>query len=314
MDLLQRTSNPHSPSDPTPERTLELEKLREDYARDGYLVLPRMIGPDELAALQEDTALLIEEGRSRRGDDDYFFDTTLDGTPRLHRVQYIFPKSPKHRSLLTLLAHPRILEIAETLLGPDFLCAGEALVFKEPGFGLEVPVHADCFPADPNLGDDHRFFNVDVYLDPSTPENGCLYAAPGSHAIGDPWPEIWKHGFEYPGLTPIPVEAGDVIVHDCRLVHGSPTSRANRLRRTVYLEFHRREHVLRDGMPPGVKQPASWADNRARILMRAIDERKKQPWAKGEESVPYRAPEGLAWPDGDDGIDYRPRLGVNQYY
>ncbi len=277
------------------------------YRRDGLVRLTGVLDPRELAALDQNTAALIADGPAHRTDPDYFFARDQSGEV-FHRIQYIFPKGP---ALLTAMANPRLLALCCALLGDDLVCAGEALVFKLPGNGREVPVHTDCDQGDPALHPSHQFFNLDLYLDRADVDNGCLLAAPGSQRSGETLASIAAQGYAYPGLIPVPAEPGDVLVHDCRLVHGSHRSTANRLRRTLYYEFHARTDLERDGYPPGKPVPAGWIANRQRILHRAIAERALTPWGIGE--APFVSRAATAAPSPGQPVDLRPRLGYSQY-
>jgi ectoine hydroxylase-related dioxygenase (phytanoyl-CoA dioxygenase family) len=276
----------------------------------GAVVIEGAIAAAELAALRADTAELIADGGNHRGDDDYFFDRDADGVERFHRIQYIFPKG-RRRSLLTAAAHPRLCALVAGLLGDDFVVSGEALVFKAAGDGRAVPVHTDGDPHRPGLGPDHLHFNVDIYLDDSDAGNGCLLAAPGSHLRRERREALAQAGFAYPGLVPVPVRAGDVIVHDCMVVHGSRATAAMAGRRTLYYEFRRRDHMLRDGLWDGIPSEA-WVDNRQRILHRAIAERAASSWAAGETPFAYRphAPP----PGPGDLVDLRPRRAAGRWH
>jgi hypothetical protein len=279
------------------------------FRQDGYVVIAQMLSAVELAALQLDSAEVMDDGADRHGEADWFFSPGPDGD-RLHRVQYVFPKGSR-RSLLCAAAHPLLLALVRELLGDDFLCAGEALVFKAAGAGREVPVHTDCDAGSPALARDHLFFNADVYLDDSEVGNGCLLAAPGSHRSGESAADIAAQGFAYPGLIPVPVRAGDVIFHDARVVHGSRSTSQGRLRRTLYYEFHNRLAIERDGYPPGSALPQGWSANRQRILHHAIARRAQMPWGAGEAAFVYR-PATLPAQRGEL-IDLRPRLGHGNY-
>ncbi len=273
------------------------------FHRDGCVVLEQAIIPAELAALRAQTAELIERAPiDHREDIDYFF----TGAGALHRIQYIFSKGP---ALLSLLAHPEILALVRALLGEECFCSGEALVLKAPGDGAEVPIHRDCAPDAPALPLAHVAFNVDVYIDDATPENGCLEVVPGSHAVDIPGAEIGAHGFDWPNLVPVPVRAGDVIIHHLRVLHGSRRSRHPSLRRTLYYEFHRRADVRADGLRSNVKVGSAWIDNRLRILDHAVRRRRATPWGAAERRSDHRLPADVAPAD----IDFRPRLGLNKY-
>ena len=54
---------------------------------------------------------------------------------------------------------------------------------------------------------------------------------------------VETHGSTLPGSIPAPVDAGDVVVHNRNLVHGSFTNHSSDLRITVYFSYHRRQTV-----------------------------------------------------------------------
>jgi phytanoyl-CoA hydroxylase len=285
------------------------------FRRDGCVHLHQLLSPEEVAALQADTGHIVAGGwEGHENPTDYFHAVLPDtGEDVFYRVQYVFPKAPGH-SMTALLGHPYILELVRHLLGDDFLCAAEALVFKMPGNGREVSVHADCDPADPRLSP--LIFNVDFYLDDSTPENGCLHVLPGSHAWGLSAREIAQRGWEFEGWVPVPAKAGDVLLHDTRLVHGSHRSRGGPLRRTLYYEFQSLREVLKQNGPrPEHPVNDGWIRDRFRLLMRAIDDRRAAPYAAGEMPYPYRVPSGydVPWPAPNEPVNLRPALGYNAY-
>ena len=232
-------------------------------------------------------------------------------------MQYIFNKAPKN-SLLILLAQPFVLSVVQRLLGENFVCAAEALVFKKEGNGREVSVHADCDPADPRLSP--LVFNVDYYLDDSTEDNGCLWAAPGTHKLNLPYKDIAAQGFAFPGLVPVPAKAGDVLLHNVRTVHGSHASQGKALRRTIYYEFQDMDAMLKqDGPRPNYPMNAVFIRDRFRLLLAAIDARSKAPYAQNEIPFAYRVPErfaaqyGVTPPTPDHPANLRPALGYNAY-
>ena len=302
---------------------MNIDEIVASFDRDGYVQLPQAIGLEELAALQEDSAHIIEEGyEGKEPESDYFFDALPDtGEVVFHRVQYVFPKA-RNNSFIKLLAHPLVLQVVQRLLGDDFICEAEAFVFKVPGNGKEVPVHCDGDPSQPDVME--MVFNVDYYLDDATPENGCLLAAPGSHKLNLSGEEVRAQGFDYPGLIELPVKAGDVLFHNVKLVHGSRRNSANSLRRTLYYAFHSLSAAAGQGEPrsegsylrPGQTVPQSWIDDRLRLMMHAIDLRKESSYGRDEVPFPYQAPAGydVAWPSADETMNYRPALGYSKYY
>lgn len=299
----------------TQQKSMTIEEIAEAFHRDGYVLLPQLLSSAEVKALQDDTDVIVHSGyEGKEPQSDYFHDVLPDtGEDVFHRVQYVFPKAPNN-SLLTLLGQPFILELVHHLLGDDFVCAAEALVFKMPGNGREVPVHADCDPSDSRLSP--LIFNVDYYLDDATLENGCLYVAPGSHKLSLSSKEISTRGFGFPGLQPLYARAGDVLLHDTRLVHSSHRSRGTALRRTLYYEFQSLGEILKQGGPrPGYAVTNEWVQDRLRLLMRAIEVRRASSYAQEETPYPYQVPTGyrVTWPQADEAVNLRPALGYNKY-
>lgn len=295
--------------------SMTLDDIAAAFDRDGFVHLKGVLSAGEIEALRADSGAIIDGGwEGHPNPTDYMHNVLPDtGEDVFHRVQYIFPKAPRG-SFVTLLGHPFILQIVQRLLGEDALCAAEALVFKMAGNGREVLIHADCEAADPRLSP--LIFNVDYYLDDSTLENGCLYVAPGTHKLNLPHSEIADKGFDFPGLIPVPVQAGDVLLHNIRLVHGSPRSRGGALRRTIYFEWQSLAALLeQDGPRPGFSPTPDFVTDRIRLLMRAIDQRRQAPYAQDETPFDYQPPAGheIARPAPSEPINLRPSLGYNAY-
>ena len=296
-----------------------IAELAAAFDRDGYVMMPGIISPEELTILQADTGEIVHDGwQGKEPQSDYFHDVLADtGEDAFHRVQYVFPKA-KRDSLLILLGHPFILELTRYILGDDFVCAAEALVFKMAGNGREVPVHADCDPADPLLSP--VIFNVDYYLDDSSEENGCVYVAPGTHKLNLAPRDISAGGFDFPGLIPVPAIAGDVLLHNVRLVHGSRRSQGGAMRRTLYYEMQSMAEMLQQGGPrPGFPMTDAFIRDRFRLILGAIKARQSVPYAQNETPFAYRIPPEYAQkyaierPASPDEINRRPALGYNKY-
>jgi hypothetical protein len=294
----------------------ELENITTSFNRDGFVHLPGVISAQELEVLRADSLQIIEGGWDKAEDSsDYFHDVLPDsGENVFHRVQYVFPKAQRG-SFITLLGQPFILQIVQHLLGDDFLCAAEALVFKMAGNGREVTIHADCDPYDERLSP--LIFNVDYYLDDSSLENGCLWVAPGTHKMVHQLPknEVFR-GLNFKGMIPLPVKAGDVLLHNVRLIHGSPRSNGGALRRTLYYEFQSIAAMQKQNGPrPAHPLRNNFIEDRIRLLMRAVDQRKSAPFAEDETPFDYKPPAGydMAWPSPDEAINLRPALGYNKY-
>jgi hypothetical protein len=164
------------------------------------------------------------------------------------RIEYPVDKS---QACVDLMGHPFILRSMEQLLGTkDFIPTWDSLVFKMEGEGVPIRWHRDASAE--SVGFDTPAIDVGYYLDSASVELGnCLWVVPGSHK----WPDylagqmglhLTKDGFNRNGAVPVPVEPGDVILHNILVLHGSSSS-TSPLRRTVYFEYRSIPHELKFG-------------------------------------------------------------------
>ncbi|MBI3287634.1 MAG: phytanoyl-CoA dioxygenase family protein, partial [Chloroflexi bacterium] len=262
----------------------------KSFDDNGYLILRDVLHLEELRALQEDTSALIRRGLEQRTeltererhDFRYEVDDVL-GREMFYRVNYLYDKPG--RSFLPLLAHPFILDLARRMVSEDFVPTWESMVFKVPGAGREIKWHCDVESM--VVTTPHRIFNVDIYLDESDLENGCLLVIPQSHK-----PEGWetlkpagiraKYGYDLERGAPINMQAalmkpGDILLHSIYIVHGSPSTTSQRLRRVIYYEFRSASVILES--PPKGGWDEAWIRKRLRLLHEAIRQRALAPYA-----------------------------------
>ncbi len=152
------------------------------------------------------------------------------------------------RFLYDICTKDIILDYVEDLLGPDFFLWGSNFFIKEPHTASMVGWHQDAYywPLDP-----HESLTVWLAFDDSTVENGAMEVIPGSHKAG-----LLKHirtggtgsvltlecergQFREDTRRPVVLRAGEVSIHDDKLVHGSPANRSDRRRAGLTIRFSR---------------------------------------------------------------------------
>lgn len=77
------------------------------------------------------------------------------------------------------------------------------------------------------------------------------------------------HGWDIPGVVEQPARAGDILVQDMMILHGSQPKRSPGVRRTIYVELRPVAGILESG-----KQSESWAELRRRwmgLVLRRAD-------------------------------------------
>ncbi|HXH51230.1 MAG TPA: phytanoyl-CoA dioxygenase family protein [Terriglobia bacterium] len=191
----------------------------EAYHRDGYFFPVPIFSPGEAARY----CRCLEEHEARVGH-------PLQGNFR-HKAHLLFTWVDE------IVHHPKILDAAEDVLGPDLLCWATNFFIKEansPGF---VSWHQDAFYWGLSKDD---VMTAWVALSPANMESGCMKFIPGSHLQ-----DHLKHidTFHKDNLLSrgqeiaVEVDAskavccilnpGEMSLHHVKLVHGSEPNRSN---------------------------------------------------------------------------------------
>ena len=222
------------------------------YRRHGYVVVRGLVSGTEIALLRDAVRQLLDEAPAgpdqpidREGNpvpypNDYSFLRPDESAAVLNRISTPLARSAE---VLKVYANPRLLQAVEALYGPDWVPFAESIVIKLPHVGAPFAWHQDGRFASGEVPE--RGVNFGIYLHDSDESNGCLYVVPDSHRDGrvDIAAQVAAHGARLPGSVPVPVAAGDVIVHSRNLVHGSFTNRSPEQRVTVYFGYHARATV-----------------------------------------------------------------------
>lgn len=177
----------------------------------GYLGFPGLLA-DRIGQVTDDfEALWASHGGGHNG-------RPHDGTARSCIVQFL----EQREGLCSLLDDPRILAIANSLVGTDFNYMGSDGNYYVGDTGW----HSDGWH--PEI----RHIKIAFYLDPLTKDNGCLRVIPGSHRIGDTYADklqaqirksetLWGlHGRDVPAI-PLEVTPGDIVVFNHNTKHAA---------------------------------------------------------------------------------------------
>ncbi|MGQ3296745.1 phytanoyl-CoA dioxygenase family protein [Reyranella sp.] len=183
-----------------------------------------------------------------------------------------------------LYGHPGLLAAAAAILGDDFVPYNEVTFIKEAGLGPSVAWHQDGTThwdaADWDMG--AHGFNFMTQLYPSTAGN-CVWVLPGSHRHGkaDIRKLVAESGSDrIAGAVPMLVGAGDTIVTNRQLLHGSFANSSPDRRVTLNAGFFPRRRVLNVTTKRLTGETVTYngerIDQRLRILLLAIDARRQR--------------------------------------
>ena len=216
---------------------------RDQYERDGAIVVPDVLSPAEVARLRAVTDGFVERARHVTAHDDVYDleDSHTPARPRVRRIKAPHLHDPAYAALVR---HPGILAVLADLWGPDIRFDTAKLNLKSAGFGAAVEWHQD-WAFYPHTNDD--LAAVGVMMDDMEAGNGPLLVVPGSHrgpvhdhhADGkfcgamDPA----TRGVDFSRAVPLTGRAGSITVHHVRAVHGSAPNTSNRDRRLLLFQF-----------------------------------------------------------------------------
>lgn len=217
----------------------EFEILRSQFAEDGYVILRRFFGIEEIVALSEAANALfsrqdlIDHGNLRcrwqnhhETDECRFdcFDPVIDLSPVIER----------------LARDERLGEAVSAIYGERAYLFKDKLIYKPPGaqgYGLHQDYIAwDSFPK--------SFLTVLIPIDPATDENGATEVFPGLHRHGVLSPADGDyHELEEDVIATcegvrLCLMPGDVAVFDGMLPHRSAANQSETWRRQLYLSYN----------------------------------------------------------------------------
>ena len=214
----------------------------ETFNTDGYLSVDSVLSPEELDELRRVTDEFVEQSRNVT-ENDATFDLEPGHTAESPQLRRIIRPVSKHSVYEKFVHHEDILNIVESLLGPNLRYHNNKMNMKNPGHGSAVEWHQD-WAFYPHTNDD--LLEVGIALDDMTEENGALMVIPGSHRD-----KVWDHHqdglfvgavtdptFQPDNAVSVTVKAGGITLHHVRMVHGSKPNESDKPRRMFFIGFY----------------------------------------------------------------------------
>jgi ectoine hydroxylase-related dioxygenase (phytanoyl-CoA dioxygenase family) len=221
------------------------------FHREGYLALPQVTSPSDVAFLRRAYDRIFAERAGREVGDQFDLAGTDDEgkTPALPQILHPAKYAPEMNESLLLR---NCIKIARQILGPEAVCVIAHAINKPPERGAETPWHQDAAYWEPDLR--YTAISIWVPLQEATEENGCMEFVPGSQdldvlrhrSINDD-PRI--HGLElHPdeldhtrAAVRCPLPAGGATFHGPYMLHHTGPNRSAGPRRAL---------ILNAGLPP----------------------------------------------------------------
>lgn len=242
----------------------ETDALAAGFSRDGYVVVPTMVDPEEVAvvleAMEQAQRHLIAGtlDTRRHGGEMYAADPRTDTTQPVH-PNYVLDVAHLSPEVHAMFHHAPLVDLIATCLG------GTTPWVFPPEHGREFGVvYQDARPG-PTTGYSRIGWHTDrqayptsaffpsvavtVHLDATSPANGFLRVVPGSHREGTAgMPPAFQ---KVPGEVAVYCDVGDVMLHHCDLWHAAARATEDPpggLRRHLRGSWH-------GGRPPAPGEP-----------------------------------------------------------
>jgi len=202
---------------------------KQFYSENGYLIgLPPVYSREEMNKLVNDLPKLFALLRPEE-------------TPKDIREWH-----ETSRWLFDICMNPKIHDLVEGILGPDFFLWASNFFIKEPHSKETVGWHQDAYywPMSP-----HNSVTVWLAFSDVDEENGAMKIVPGSHKSGIIQHsrstatdsvltlELEKGSFREDTAVSMCLKAGEVSLHDDAAVHGSPANPSDRKRVGLTMRF-----------------------------------------------------------------------------
>jgi hypothetical protein len=229
--------------------------VTEDFVRDGFAVVPGVLGPAEVSELIEAVSAL-GPGSSP---------SALDRHGRVYASRNLLHDAPRVRELA---GSPALLSLVEPLIGRGAFAVRVLLLDKFPGVNWMVPWHQDLTivvrartdtpgfgpwtvkagvtHVQPPAGVLEGMVTVRLHLDDCGADTGPLRVIPGSHRsgrLGAAETRAWLE--RVPPVTCLVPTGGAVLLRPL-LLHASASSESGGHRRVIHLEYA--AHPLPDGL------------------------------------------------------------------
>ena len=205
------------------------DQQRKSYEQNGFLIgLPPVFTAGQVSALNSGLQELLRLLRPGEGPKDI---------REWHETS---------RFLYDICMNETILDYIEDILGPDFYLWGSNFFIKPPRSQDTVGWHQDTYywPLEPKIS-----ATVWVAFEDVDEQNAAMQVIPGSHKAG-----LLKHSrssdtdsvltlecergqFREDSAVSLNLKAGQVSIHDDKLVHGSPANHSDRRRAGLTIRY-----------------------------------------------------------------------------
>lgn len=190
------------------------------YRTDGYTIGDGLLRPEAFTALKE------------------HFERKLDALPEGERPEDMDVPHFTDPELFRWLLDSDVLDVVESVVGPDIALFTSHFFCKPAGDGKSVPWHTDGYFWREMIEPAGQAMTIWLAIDPSTLQNGCMRVIPGSQLDGDGRyrpatddnsvfdEELDQSQIDTSRAVPVQLQPNQFSIHSGGLVHSSEVNRS----------------------------------------------------------------------------------------
>jgi len=215
------------------------------YHDNGYLIVPDLVSPENIAALKKET---VEIFRGNRGKIVGLLDVNNETDEEVLK-KYVAIHFPHKISPLIkkFLSHKNITKVLSKIVSPNVKCMQSMLFVKAPGKAGQA-WHQDEYYIPTR---DKSLVGAWIAVDDATVENGCLWLIPGSNKPGYMRKRVDNTSDEYADedtidvsdyktneIIPVEVKSGTVVFFNGYTLHSSLRNKTTDCFRTALVNHY----------------------------------------------------------------------------
>jgi len=220
---------------------MNIDAIVAYYHEHGYVIVPGLLDPAEIAALRALTDSVEALSLDVESENAMFdFDHDIDGKRTIQRIKKPNRIDPLYASLA---AHPRVLAVAEVLIGSSIRLNHTKINMKAANGGAALEWHQDwAFAPHTNMATTV----ASMLIDDASTANGAMQVIPSSHR-GPLLDHHDEEGYFVGAVDPgsfdpaaaaiLEGPAGTVTFHHPLTLHGSGVNRSGASRRILFYEY-----------------------------------------------------------------------------
>lgn len=223
---------------------MDPKAVADEFEQNGFSIVRQILSNQEVAEIERQLTDYIAGVAPRLGSGEVYYEESAQA-PAQRPVKAMHGMNRHSEFFANLRAHPKILELIRAIWPQGEILQEAVSYFGKPARdGSITPPHQDNYFQHwvPPLA-----LTVTISIDESTPQNGALIVAKGSHKQLFPHHPSGVMGFSMTLDDPVDtarfpevhlaLRPGDIALHHIAVIHRSEANRSDRSRRQLALGY-----------------------------------------------------------------------------